>query len=633
MTTQELNAKTVIELRKIAKENGVKLGAGVSKSDIVEKISAALAAAEPAPAAPAPVDPVVPAAPKPAQPAVPAQPAAQEEKPAQPQFRQAWSNPSPAPRYSAKPSYQAPAYPQRQNSWQQRPANRPMPQNDMPRTQTVRPQHYTPRFGPNADEPVTAQQDDYRQSSAPVMQPSYRMERPVHTPVERPVYDRDERPVYQQERPAYSQPYDSAPRQSSYESPYQQPRSTVYQPRRDNAYLQQELAGMPSAAELMTPAECLDGSGVLELHPDGYGFLRAQSCTPSSHDIYIAQAQVRRFGLRSGDMITGKIRPQRDGDKYAAMLYITDINGMPADEMGSRPFFEELTPVYPDRRIDLDPHGNPEMDDMRIVDLIAPMGFGQRALVYCPPECDRKALLEHFAQAIMQNHPEACVFALLIDERPEDVTLFRDAVPGCTVVASTFGQQPETQLRVADLLLERLMRLVECGHDVVLLADSLTRYVKLCPAAAAQQRGCVTGMVVPSSLHKAKRLFSAARCMREGGSLTVIATMDAENGSKVDEAVIEDFSGTANMELALDQATIRAGVQPPINLHKSHTNKVEKLLTPQQYEGLHRTRRILATTASAQAVPQLLSMMDKARSNEEFLAKISDWAEQMEKSR
>ena len=645
MTTQELNAKTVLELRKIAKENGVKLGAGVSKSDIVEKISAAMAAQEPAPAeapaaAPAPAA-AVPAA-APAQPAQAAQ-TAQEEKPAQPQFRQAWSNPSPAPRFSGKPAYQAPPYQPRQNNWQQRPANRPMPSNDMPRTQTVRPANYTPRFGPAADE-ASQSQDTYR-PAAPVA-PSYRPERPAYSQDDRPAYQQPERPAFQQERPAYQQPersdmmrssynppYEGAQRSGSYDSQYQQPRSTVYQPRRDPAYLQQELTGMPSAAELMTPAECMDGSGVLEMHPDGYGFLRAQSCLPSSRDIYIAQAQVRRFGLRSGDMIVGKIRPQRDGDKYAAMLYITEINGMPADEAGNRPIFDELTPVYPDRRINLDPNGDKTMDDMRIVDLIAPMGFGQRALVYCPPECDKKSLMEHFAQVIMKNHPDVSVFALLLDERPEDVTLFRDAVPGCTVVASTFGQQPETHLRVADLLLERLMRLVETGRDVVLLVDSLTRYVKICPAAMAQQRGLMPGMVVPTSLHKAKRLFSAARCMREGGSLTVIGMMNAENSNRVDDAIIEDFAGTANMELRLDASMARAGVQPPINLQESRTAKAERLLTPLQLEGLGHTRRILGTTPSAQAVPQLLSMMDKAGNNDEFLARISDWAEQMEKSR
>lgn len=642
MTTQELNAKTVLELRKIAKENGVKLGAGVSKSDIVEKIAAALeskapTAQETAAPAPKPAEPAPAAAPVAAPAAAPAA-APQEDKPAQPQFRQAWQNPSSTPRYNTKPAYQAPAYPQRQGSgWQQRQGGRaPASSNDLPHMQTVRPQRYTPRFGPNAGEPITStpQQEEYQ----PV-RPAYLQERPAYTPPERPAYQA-ERPAYQAERPAYQQDrsfhdnsrsYDhsceSAPHAPQYDAPYQR---APYQQRRENAYQQPDSL---TSAELISPVDCADGSGVLELHPDGYGFLRARTCIPSSHDIYIAQAQVRRFGLRSGDLVTGKIRPQREGDKYAAMLYITDVNGASPDELSTRPMFDELTPIYPTRRIDLDHHNGPVCNDMRIVDLIAPLGFGQRALVYCPPECSKTELLQHFAQVISRNHPETSTFALLLDERPEDVTLFRDAVPGCTVVASNFGQQPETHLRVADLLLERAMRLVEAGQDVVLLVDSLTRYAKVCPAAAAQQRGCMPGMVVPSSLYKAKRLFSSARCMREGGSLTVIAAMSIETGNRVDDTIIEEFADTANMELTLDQNMARAGVHPAINLLKSKTHRVEQLLTDTQLKGLQHVRRILGTTPSVQAVPQLLSMMDKTNSNDEFYERISGWAEQMEKSR
>ena len=652
MTTQELNAKTVLELRKIAKENGVKLGAGVSKSDIVAKIAAATADSAAAPQTPAAPEPArqesiaAPAAMPVAAPAsAPAAPApSAEEKPAQPQFRQAWSNPSAAPRYNAKPAYQAPAYPQRQNgNWQQqRPANRvPAPQTDLPRMQTVRPQRYTPRFGPNAGEPVTAQpqQEEYRPQPyrTEPARPVYNApERAGYNAPERPVYAAQERAPYQQDRsysessrPVYEQPgVEQTTQTTSYDNQYQRP---GYAPRRENSYYQQDSA--MNAAELMTAAECADGSGVLELHPDGYGFLRAETCAPTSRDIYIAQAQVRRFALRSGDFVTGKIRPQRDGDKFAAMLYITSINGMEPEAAAARPLFEELTPVYPTKRIDLDAHDGEKLDDMRLIDLIAPIGFGQRALISCPADCGKTELLQHFAQVILKNHPETHVFALLLDERPEDVTLFRDAVPGCTVAASMFGQSPENHLRVADLLYERLQRLVETGKDAVLLIDSLTKFVKICPAMTAQQRGYTPGMVVHTSLNKAKRIFSGARCMREGGSLTVIAVADVETPNPVDDSIAVDFRDAANTEIVLDRTVARAGVSPALNLQKCQTRRSEQLLSETERDGLNHVRRILGTTPSAQAIPQLLSMMDRAGSNEEFMARIADWAVQMEKTR
>lgn len=640
MTTQELNAKTVLELRKIAKENGVKLGAGVSKSDIVAKIATAMEQAA-APAAekaaqPAPQPAVAPAAepvaPQPA--AAPVQPAA--DKPAQPQYRQAWQNPAPAPRYNAKPAYQAPAYPQRP-AWQNRPAapRTPAPQNDLPRMQTVRPTQYTPRFGPNAGEPTKPQQEDYRSA--------YRQEpvRPAYQQEQRPAYQQDQRPGYQEPRPAYEPTYHNAGEQQSTQQPAYavsnqqpmfEPRSTVYQPTRRDSPLYQQDPNMPAPNDLIAPADCDDGAGVLELHPDGYGFLRSRTCVPTSKDIYVSMAQIRRFGLRSGDMIEGKIRPQRDSDKYAAMLYLTSVNGIPADALSNRPVFDELTPVYPTRRINLESASHP-LDDMRLVDLIAPIGFGQRALLLCPPDSEKTELLTHFAQVIHENYPDSPVLVLLLDQRPEDVTLLRDAVPGCTVIASTFDQAPETHLRIADLLLEHAQRMVEAGKDVVVLVDNLTRYSKLCTTTAMQQGRGMPGMVIPSSLFKAKRLFGAARSLREGGSLTVIAAMNVETGNKVDDVIVEEFSGTATMELKLDAAIAKAGVHPAISIEKSGTRRSEQLLTPEQAEGLTRARRLLASTPPAQAIPQLLDMMHKAARNEAFLARIGDWAAQMEKSR
>ena len=651
MTTQELSAKTVIELRKLAKVNGVTLGAGVSKSDIVAKLAAALADDEQeAPAAPAAVteekheqtavaalfgeslkdedesdeededeEAPVPEAPKPAAP-----------RSAQPQFRAAWHNP--APRYSSKPAYQAPAYPQRQGTWQSGPARGMDPQRQAP----VRPAGYTPRFGPGAAEPshdAPRQEDEYR---------PYQQERRGFGPQteRRPAYSEPPR-AYDSQRQGYDAQRSYEPQRQGFDTPgydngYNRgysARPAYTQPRRENSYtLQDSCAANPAVTEMIAAGDCQDGSGVLEMHPDGYGFLRSDTFLPSSKDIYVSMAQIRRFGLRTGDKVVGKTRPQRDGDKYTAMLYITEVNGMPADELNGRPSFDELTPIYPTRRIDLESHGGEPLDDMRLTDLIAPLGFGQRGLILCPPDTGKTALLQHFANVITANCPEAEVMVLLIDETPEDVTLFREQVT-CQVLASTFDQMPENHLRLADVVLERAERLVEQGRDVVLIVDSLTRLAKIYTTAAAQQGRTVQGMVNPTSLFKAKKLFGAARCVKEGGSLTVIAAMNIETGSKVDDSVVEEFKGTANMELVLDASLARAGINPPINLQLSGTKRAEMLLDAAQLEGLKLVRGMLNSTRSATAVPQLLSLMDKAETNDALLVKIKDWVALMEKSR
>ena len=607
MTTQELNAKTVIELRKLAKENGVKLGAGVSKSDIVAKLAAALPQEQPA--SPAPVAPAEESQPKPA---------------AQPQFKAAWHNP--APRYNSKPAYQAPAYPQRP-AWQAPQQQRPT--MEVQRPVAPRPNTYNHRFGPAAAQEPAAEQprEEYR---------PYRSEQPRPTGFG---------PAAQERRPAYNE----APR-SEYgqQRPYEQPRNyenqggynynrgytprPAYQPREQAAYQPQDASANPAVNELLVAGECGEGSGVLELHPDGYGFLRSDYFLPSAKDIYVSMAQIRRFGLRTGDRVAGKTRPQRDGDKYTAMLYITEVNGQPADETLIRPTFEELTPIYPTRRIILESHTDQPLDDMRLIDLIAPLGFGQRGLLLCPPDTGKTTLLQNFANVITANHPEAQVMVLLIDENPEDVTLFREAVT-CPVLASTFDQAPENHLRLTEMVLERAQRLVEQGKDVILIVDSLTRLAKVYTTAAAQQGRSMPGMVNPTSLFRAKKLFGAARCLKEGGSLTVIGAMNIETGSKVDDSVVEEFKGTANMELVLDVSLAHAGVTPPINLQLSGTKRAEALLTDVQLEGLQLVRNMLGTTRSSAAIPQILSLMNKTDSNDAFLAKFKGWVALMEKSR
>ena len=268
---------------------------------------------------------------------------------------------------------------------------------------------------------------------------------------------------------------------------------------------------------------------------------------------------------------------------------------------------------------------------MRIADLIAPIGFGQRGLLLCPPDCGKSQVLQDFANIVTENYPEATVLVLLIDECPEDVTLFREQVK-CEVLASTFDQPPESHLRLADMVLERAQRLVEQKQDVVVLVDSLTRLAKTYTTAAAQQGRSLPGMVNPTSLFRAKKLFGAARCMKEGGSLTILGAMNVDNGSKVDDAVVEEFKSTANMELVLDQSVAKAGVSPAINLQQSGTRRADLLLSPKELEGLTAIRKVLNSTHSATAIPQLLSMMDKAEGNDELMTKVLEWVKLLEKS-
>lgn len=386
----------------------------------------------------------------------------------------------------------------------------------------------------------------------------------------------------------------------------------------------------PTLEELLASGDYVDGEGILELHPDGYGFLRSKAFLPSSRDIYISMAQIRRFMLRSGDLIAGKVRSQREGDKYSAMLFITSVNGIPTEESAERVHFDDLTPIYPTRHIDLQPHDRSQRREIRLIDLIAPIGFGQRGLLLCPPETGKRDLIRDMANTITENYPDVQVMALLIDMTPEDVTLIRDQM-SCQVLASTFDQSPENHLRLAELVLERAMRLVEQKKDVVIFADSLTKLAKIYSTAAAQQGRSLPGMVNPTSLFKAKHLFGSARCMKEGGSLTVIAAMDIHTGSKVDDSVVEEFKGTANMELMLDEHVARQGIKPALNLQQSFTKNTDILLDDAHLEGLRCVRAMIGQSSSAAVIPQLMSMMDKVDANADLLLKMKDWFALMNK--
>lgn len=665
---QDFSQLTVLELRKVAKAMGVQLGAGISKAGIVEKLDRARNAKySDIPAVPMDFTPIpksddkqespvekaeVPAAVKDEKPsespapankqpvpatakpetAAPAQPAS-DARPAISSFRPAYQAPATPPRFGSKPAYQASS-----NSFGNRPAR---PQgNDFARP--ARPVNYT-RFGPAAQ----ADSTNDRSYDAPRTTSSWADRRPAYgsdVPDRRPAYGSDvpdRRPAYGTDapdrRPAYGTDAPrsafgtDAPRYSrSYDAPSAFDSGRARQPafnspQRDvPSDLQSMWAGSPS--DMLSPAECQDGSGILELHPDGYGFLRGASLTPSNRDIYVSMAQVRRFYLRTGDFVTGKVRPQRDGDKYSAMLYITEVNGCPADSVASRPAFDALTPCYPHEHITLEVEGGSnEFLDMRLIDLVAPIGFGQRALIHCPPAVDKAHLLSSIANAASICHPDAVVMTLLLGGTPEDATLYRDHTHG-EVIASTFDQTPENHLRITDMVLERAERLVEMKKNVILLVDSLTYLSKVYTTAAVQQGRQTIGMVNPVSLQKAKKLFGAARCLREGGSLTIFAVMNIETGSRVDDSIAEDLKGTANMELVLDTAAARAGIYPPVNLLLSGTKRAELIASKEQLDGIKLIHEMLGSLRAVDMIPQLLSMLEKTTNNEDLLVRIKDWA-------
>ena len=574
MTYNELNAMTVMQLRKLAKENAVVLGAGIDKAGIIEKLLPVLSPES-----------------------APVQEIEEDGHLAEPKYQAARHN-ADAPKYSARPAYQAPGSAPRP-AWQSTTPSGQHLTHEQQHVQPMRPGGFAPRFGPAAAVPPAQSPAPSAgsESSAP----------PVSSPLP-------------EKRISHGAESGFGPRTFGPLSPAQPRTPEPFSP------VQAQDAGIqaPTLEELLSSGDYEEGGGILELHPDGYGFLRNANFQPSTRDIYVSMAQIRRFGLRTGDLIKGKIRPQREGDKYAALLYISSINDVPEEEAFNRPLFDELTPVYPSRRISLESKDGKSFPDMRLIDLIAPLGFGQRGLMLCPPQTGKADIMKHFATVVCNNYPDVNVLMLLIDVNPEDVTLVRDSVP-CTVLASTFDQTPEAHLRLSEIVLERAMRLVEQKKDVVLIVDSLTRLAKIYTTAAAQQGRSLPGMVNPSSLFRAKRLFGAARACKEGGSLTVLAAMDIATGSKVDDSVVEEFKGTANMELTLDQNVAKAGITPSLNLQQSFTKNADILLDDRQKEGLSLIRTMLGSTSSSVAIPQLISMMEKTDTNEALLLKMKDW--------
>lgn len=570
MTVQELNSYTVLELRKIARSSGIVLGAGLSKAEIIQKIAEA--------------DPVD------------AQDVAEKEPARQNQSA----------RFDSKPAYQATP------SWQS--GNNSGIGNAVNNTQhpvASRPVGYTPRFGPA----VTGTPARAEKTNVPP--------RPVTPAPERrfgPAAPRAAAPSF---GPGSAPRSDLAPADPRPVPPVPHARSAE----QNGPYVPPVPVDLgivpPTLEELLSTEEFEDGEGTLELHPDGYGFLRTSSLLPSQQDIYVSSAQIRRFALRTGDVVCGKLRPRREGDRYGALLYITAVNGLAANTGDNRQNFEELPTVPVSRKIDLQPCAKGR-EHIRLLDLIAPLGFGQRALLLAPPATGKKELLRDLMLTVSENHPETEILFLLLDAPAEEIEAMKAALP-CPVIASSSDQPPETHLRLTELGLERAMRLVERGKDVLIVADSLTRLAKVYSSAAASQGRSLPGMVNPTSLFRAKKLFGTSRCIKDGGSLTILAAMDVATGSKVDDSVVEEFKGTAQVLLTLDHDLAQAGICPPLDVSKSVSREADLLLDPARLEGLRCIQSLLSGVRADQAIPQLAFLLDKAETNADLLAKVKDW--------
>ncbi|MBA3725010.1 MAG: transcription termination factor Rho [Armatimonadetes bacterium] len=360
-------------------------------------------------------------------------------------------------------------------------------------------------------------------------------------------------------------------------------------------------------------------SGVLEILPDGWGFLRQKNYAPSQDDIYVSQSQIRRFWLRTGDTVLGQARAPKEGEKYFGILRVESVNGFAAesDAIVKRPDFDKLTPIFPDDRIHMETA--PTAIAARIIDMICPIGKGQRGLIVSPPKAGKTTLLKTIANSVEANHPEVKLMVLLVDERPEEVTDMRRSVRG-QVISSTFDEPPENHMRVSELCLEQARRLVEVGHDVVVLLDSITRMARASNLTVNPSGRTLSGGLDPSAMYRPRRFFGSARNIEEGGSLTIIATALIDTGSKMDDAIFEEFKGTGNMELVLDRDLAERRIWPAIDVKRSSTRAEEKLFAPGELEAVYHLHRLLANQRdNVEATESLIKLLKRTPSNAEFL--------------
>ena len=608
MTREMLQEKSLNDLREIAKLQGVKSLTKYRKNELVDIImnGGAIPSAAQQPAEPPAPQPEAQPDPQPAAP-ISGQPMQAAEQPAE-EARVRHSDvlhEAPAqPRSQYVPAYQAQQ--PRQMGYQQQ-YRKPYQQNYQQRQ----------GYGYNQNR---YQQLGYQAYNRDYSQQGYQ-----------PSYNRDySQQGYQQ--PSYQQGYQQQSYQAAYE---QQSEESFRRPDRPEGYYNKEYGtSNPAVPGLLEGGECGDCEGVLEVLPDGYGFLRSDNYLPGNKDIYVSIAQIRRFGLRTGDLVTGKTRPSKEGERFLALLYITAINGIDPEEAMKRKPFEELVPIYPNERLTLEYDDGTGAKDqnlaIRLVDLIAPIGKGQRGLIVSQPKSGKTTLLKNIANGITNNYPDVTLIVLLIDERPEEVTDMQRSIKG-EVLYSTFDELPEHHTRVAEMAQERAMRLVEQGKDVVVLIDSITRLTRAYNITIPATGKTLSGGMDPGALHKPKRFFGAARNIENGGSLTIIATALIETGSRMDDIVYEEFKGTGNMEIHLDRKLSEKRIFPAIDIYKSGTRREELLLSPDEMDAVYIIRKMLGNGNPAEITEQLIAMLEKTENNKEFVAKIRAWNSAYEK--
>ena len=376
-----------------------------------------------------------------------------------------------------------------------------------------------------------------------------------------------------------------------------------------------------------TDVEQLDSgkvaNGILEVLPDGFGFIRCENYLPGENDIYVSPSQIRRFNLKTGDILTGNIRVKTQSEKFSALLYVTTINGLRPAEAMKRHNFEDLTPIFPNRRIALE--NEQSTTAMRIMDLLSPIGKGQRGMIVSPPKAGKTTLLKEVALSVQKSEPDMHLLILLIDERPEEVTDIKEAIEGenVEVIHSTFDELPEHHKRVSEMVIERAKRLVEHGKDVMILLDSITRLARAYNLVVPPSGRTLSGGLDPAALHMPKRFFGAARNMREGGSLTILATALVETGSKMDDVVYEEFKGTGNMELVLDRKLQEKRVFPAIDIPKSGTRREDLLLSKEEQDAVYIIRRVMNGMKADDAVDNLLNMFSRTKDNAELVKMVN----------
>lgn len=391
---------------------------------------------------------------------------------------------------------------------------------------------------------------------------------------------------------------------------YQNPsgQNLSYTNREDTAERQDEMdSGVPA-------------SGILEVMPDGFGFIRCENFLPGENDVYVSPTQIRRFNLKTGDIISGNRRVKTSNEKFAALLYIRNVNGYPVSVLEHRPNFEDLTPIFPNSRLHMETQGR-SSTAMRVLDLLAPVGKGQRGMIVSPPKAGKTTLLKQVAQAVTTNHPDMHMIILLIDERPEEVTDIKESVVGenVEVIYSTFDELPDRHKRVSEMVIERAKRLVEHGRDVIILLDSITRLARAYNLVVPPSGRTLSGGLDPAALHMPKRFFGAARNMREGGSLTILATALVDTGSRMDDVIYEEFKGTGNMELVLDRKLSEKRIFPAIDILKSGTRRDDLLLSRDEAEAVDIVRKATSGLKPEDSVERILDLFAQTRTNREFV--------------